>query len=76
MIGSGTGFVSGLSLLQQHIEQCVSLDPSVYRMQKEKHRDLLERDGLMMTRPDNLESAVIASTDDRKQAINIARNQI
>lgn len=79
LIGSGTGFVSALSLLQQHITQCISLDPSIYRMQKEKHRDRLDEAAAPHSasqRRNSLESTVIASTKDRQQRIVEARNEI
>lgn len=79
LIGSGTGFVSALSLLQQHITQCISLDPSIYRMQKEKHRDRLDEAAAPHSasqRRNSLESTVIASTKDRQQRIIEARNEI
>jgi len=37
VIGSGTGFVASLSLLQQHVMRCVAMNPSMYISQREQH---------------------------------------
>ena len=79
LFGSGTGFVPSLSILQQHVEKCLKLDPSSYKLQKEKKHERLENlhDPESRPEPEKLQGSVrIASSQEREKQANAAKRKI
>lgn len=79
LIGSGTGFVPSLSILQQHIEKCLKLDPASYKAQKEKEQKKLE--GLVKTEVNSdsdrfVGSVRIASSQEREEKAKAAKQEV
>lgn len=68
VIGSGNGTAPTISLIQQHIETCVGLDPSTYERQKERNYqevvELAESMGKHVDSASSSTSTDLSSTED------------